>query len=65
MPVEGKFGQGKTGYDLSYIRAKRPDTSCAWINRVARSPIPRLVRVFYQVDRYAGQSGLSQRLDNL
>lgn len=34
IPVEGKFGQGKNGYRLSYIRAKRADTSFAWINSI-------------------------------
>jgi len=32
IPIEGKFGQGKDGYRLNYIRAKRADTSVAWIN---------------------------------
>ena len=32
IPIEGKFGQGMNGYRLSYIRAKRADTSVAWIN---------------------------------
>ncbi len=27
IPIEGKFGQGKNGYRLNYIRAKRADTS--------------------------------------
>jgi len=34
IPIEGKFGQGKNGYRLNYIRAKRADTSWAWINRI-------------------------------
>ena len=34
MPIEGKFGQGKNGYRLNYIRAKRADTSFAWINSI-------------------------------
>ena len=34
IPIEGKFGQGKHGYRLNYIRAKRADTSLAWINRI-------------------------------
>ena len=34
IPIEGKFGQGKNGYDLNYIRAKRADTSYAWINSI-------------------------------
>ena len=31
IPIEGKFGQGKNGYDLNYIRAKLPETSESWI----------------------------------
>ena len=34
IPIEGKFGQGKSGYRLNYIRAKRADTSLAWINSI-------------------------------
>jgi hypothetical protein len=34
IPIEGKFGQGKNGYRLNYIRAKRADTSYAWINSI-------------------------------
>lgn len=34
IPIEGKFGQGKNGYRLNYIRAKRADTSGAWINSI-------------------------------
>jgi hypothetical protein len=34
IPVEGKFGQGKNGYRLNYIRAKLPKTSEAWINSI-------------------------------
>lgn len=29
IPIEGKFGQGKNGYRLNYIQAKRADTSVA------------------------------------
>jgi len=32
IPIEGKFGQGKNGYRLNYIRAKLQSTSEAWIN---------------------------------
>ena len=31
IPIEGKFGQGKNGYRLNYIRAKLQRTSEAWI----------------------------------
>jgi IS5 family transposase len=34
IPIEGKFGQGKNGYRLNYIRAKRANTSFAWINTI-------------------------------
>jgi Transposase DDE domain/Transposase domain (DUF772) len=34
IPIAGKFGQGKNGYRLNYIRAKRADTSVAWINSI-------------------------------
>ncbi len=34
IPIEGDFGQGKNGYRLNYIRAKRADTSGAWINSI-------------------------------
>ena len=34
IPIEGKFGQGKNGYNLNYIRARRADTSAAWINSI-------------------------------
>jgi hypothetical protein len=34
IPIEGKFGQGKHAYQLGYIRAKRADTSVAWINSI-------------------------------
>jgi hypothetical protein len=34
IPIEGKFGQGKYGYRLNNIRARRADTSIAWINSI-------------------------------
>jgi transposase, IS5 family len=34
IPIEGKFGQGKNGYGLDYIRAKTARTSEAWINSI-------------------------------
>lgn len=34
IPIEGKFGQGKNGYDLNYIRAKTAQTSEAWIRSI-------------------------------
>jgi len=32
--IEAKFGQGKNGYRLNQIRAKRSDTSKAWISAI-------------------------------
>ena len=32
--VEGKFGQGKNGYNLNQIRARRKDTSESWISAI-------------------------------
>jgi len=34
IPIEGKFGQGKNGYRLNYIRAKSSATSEAWIKSI-------------------------------
>jgi hypothetical protein len=34
VPIEGKFGQGKNGYRLNYIRAKTAETSEAWIRSI-------------------------------
>lgn len=34
IPIKGKFGQGKGGYRLNYIRAKRSDTSISWVNAI-------------------------------
>lgn len=32
IPIEGKFGQGKNGYRLNYIRAKTKATSESWVS---------------------------------
>jgi hypothetical protein len=32
--IEGKFGQGKNGYNLNCIRARRQDTSESWISAI-------------------------------
>jgi IS5 family transposase len=34
IPIKGKFGPGKNGYRLNYIRAKRADTSSPGINSI-------------------------------
>ena len=48
IPIEGKFGQGKNGYDLNYIRARRPDTAYAWINSIFLvMNLQILLRIFF------------------
>ena len=48
IPIEGKFGQGKNGYRLNYIRAKRADTSSAWINSIFLvMNLQILLRIFF------------------
>jgi IS5 family transposase len=48
IPIEGKFGQGKNGYNLNYIRAKRADTSFAWINSIFLvMNLLILIRIFF------------------
>jgi len=34
IPIEGKFGQGKSAYGLNKIKAKTASTSVAWINSI-------------------------------
>jgi len=34
IPIEGKFGQGKNGYDLGYVRARTSKTSESWIGAI-------------------------------
>jgi len=57
--IEGKFWQGKNGYRLNYIRARRADTSAAWINGiflVMNLLIP--LRIFF----VPGKKALAERL---
>ena len=52
IPIEGKFGQGKNGYNLSYIRAKRADTSASWINSIFLvMNLLILLRVFFALGK--------------
>jgi len=52
IPIEGKFGQGKNGYRLNYIRAKRADTSVAWINSIFLvMNLLILLRIFFALCR--------------
>lgn len=67
IPIEGKFGQGKQGYRLNAIRAKRADTSFAWINSIFMvMNLLILLKVFYwRLIRGCTQwqYGLSQRVE--
>lgn len=48
IPIEGKFGEGKNGYRLNYIRAKRADTSRAWIDSIFLvMNLAILLRIFF------------------
>ena len=59
IPIEGKFGQGKNGYRLNYIRAKRADTSVAWINSIFLvMNLAVLLRLFFVLCKSALHSGL-------
>ena len=52
IPIEGKFGQGKNGYRLNYIRAKRADTSFAWINSIFLvMNLLILLRIFFALSK--------------
>ena len=52
IPIEGKFGQGKNGYRLNYIRAKRADTSYAWINSIFLvMNLMVLLRIFFALQK--------------
>jgi len=54
IPIEGKFGQGKNGYRLNYIRAKRADTSYAWINSIFLvMNLMILLRIFFALCKRA------------
>jgi len=54
IPIEGKFGQGKNGYRLNYIRAKRANTSEAWINSIFLvMNLLILSRIFFALFRWS------------
>ena len=54
IPIEGKIGQGKNGYDLNYIRTKRPDTTYAWINSIFLvMNLQILLRIFFALVKKA------------
>jgi len=65
IPIEGKFGQGKNGYRLNYIRAKLASTSSAWINSIFLV-MNLLILVRFFIFRFAfGACCLLNRLKNL
>jgi IS5 family transposase len=52
IPIEGKFGQGKNGYNLNAIRAKRADTSTSSINSIFLvMNLLILLRVFFALGK--------------
>lgn len=61
IPIEGKFGQGKYGYRLNNIRAKRADTSVAWINSIFLvMNLLVLVQVFICLKKFAFKVALRE-----
>jgi IS5 family transposase len=50
--VEGKFGQGKNGYELNRIRARRQDTSESWISAILF--VMNLTKLMKVARKYAG-----------
>ena len=61
IPIEGKFGQGKHGYGLGYIRAKRADTSVAWINSIFLvMNLMVLLKIFFALVKWT--TGRTRRL---
>jgi hypothetical protein len=65
IPIEGKFGQGKNGYRLNYIRAKRANTSFAWVNSIFLvMNLLILQRIFFALWKrgFAGFSGLLKQI---
>lgn len=58
IPIEGKFGQGKKGYRLNDVRAKRANTAFAWINTIFLvMNLLILQRIFFGLSQY-GLAGL-------
>lgn len=56
IPIEGKFGQGKNGYQLNYIRAKRANTSFAWINTIFLvMNLLILERIFFALSKFSSE----------
>ena len=59
IPIEGKFGQGKYGYRLNNIRARRADTSVAWINSIFLvMNLLVLVQVFIRLKKFIAKMAI-------
>ena len=57
--VEGKFGQGKNGYDLNRIRARRQDTSESWISAILFiMNLTKLMKVTVECGKFLALFGL-------
>jgi len=66
IPIEGKFGQGKNGYRLNYIRAKLQKTSEAWINCIFLvMNLMLLLRELYEKLKMPPQLGLIALINQL
>ena len=53
FPIEGKFGQGKNGYRLNYIRARTMKTAEAWIRSIFLvMNLLILGRIFHALKKY-------------
>ncbi len=53
IPIEGKFGQGKQYYQLNKIKAKRKNTSIAWIHSIFLvMNLMILARIFFVCRKY-------------
>ena len=66
IPIEGKFGQGKNGYRLNYIRAKLQKTSEAWINCIFLvMNLMVLLRELYEKLKMSPQLGLFRPIKKL
>ncbi len=66
IPIEGKFGQGKNGYRLNYIRAKLQKTSEAWINCIFLvMNLMVLLKELYEKLKKSPQLGIFTMFDKL
>ena len=67
IPIEGKFGQGKNGYGLGYVRARLAATAESWVRSVFLVmnllALARVCRAFLRL--MAATNGLIARAQGL